>query len=308
MDACIDGCTHVKCFLSSRLFKSLEILYPVAFTRFPCRHFNVHIDSRALRFITLPHLASLPSNQTFLKPFSVVYNATTPFPPHSLYLTPPQPATGPSPTLTQNAPSTTHPSPIACPKHFRRPQGPRESSQSTTTHLPPIHRHIQEAVRIGGLPLVTRRLTDQERSYWIRSGSIFVWKESDDDTGIKRWTDGICWSQSRMREPFLFYEEKQTDDRRVTNPKINIPCDAYVPATPFRLTGSALTLVTGAAPPPPARASPRVQILLSTCHTHTLQMHCRPSSKRRPTLAHLSSKRTPPGSPTQKPIRGASTI
>ena len=37
-----------------------------------------------------------------------------------------------------------------------------------------------------------------------------------------------------MREPFLFYEEKQTDDRRVTNPKINIPCDAYVLATPSR--------------------------------------------------------------------------
>jgi hypothetical protein len=174
-----------------------------------------------------------------------------------------------------------------------------------TSHLPLSHCHPQEAVRIGALPLVTRRLTDQERSYWIRSGSIFVWKESDDDTGIKRWTDGICWSQSRMREPFLFYEEKQTDDRRVTNPKIPIPCDAYVLTVP--LTGMFPTLVPGAAPLPPVRASPRAQILPSTCHMPMLRVHCRPSSRRRRTALPLSSKHTPPGSPIPNPIRDAST-
>ena len=35
---------------------------------------------------------------------------------------------------------------------------------------------------------------------YIRSGSVFVWEESDDDTGLRRWTDGLLWSASRMRE------------------------------------------------------------------------------------------------------------
>lgn len=48
---------------------------------------------------------------------------------------------------------------------------------------------------------------------YVRSGSVFVWEENEDDAGIKRWTDGCMWSQSRMREPFLFYEEKLLDDR-----------------------------------------------------------------------------------------------
>lgn len=34
----------------------------------------------------------------------------------------------------------------------------------------------------------------------IQSGAVFVWEESEDDAGLKRWTDGRVWSQSRMRE------------------------------------------------------------------------------------------------------------
>lgn len=105
---------------------------------------------------------------------------------------------------------------------------------------------IFEAVRLGLLPLVTRRLTPTERDL-LRSGQVFVWEEgsssgggAEDGTpsaGLERWTDGRRWyvrsiplyhpisshllpsfppsptddpsrSQSRMREPFLFYEEK----------------------------------------------------------------------------------------------------
>ncbi|KAG8873803.1 hypothetical protein FRC20_007457 [Serendipita sp. 405] len=72
---------------------------------------------------------------------------------------------------------------------------------------------ILEAVRLGILKSVSRRLNDVERSMYVRSGSVFVWEESEDDAGIKRWTDGCMWSQSRMREPFLFYEEKVQEDR-----------------------------------------------------------------------------------------------
>lgn len=71
---------------------------------------------------------------------------------------------------------------------------------------------VLEAVRRGLLKPVSRRLNEMERSMYIQSGSIFVWEESDDELGLKRWTDGKMWSQSRMREvkfqaqfPNVFY-------------------------------------------------------------------------------------------------------
>ncbi|KAF9052995.1 Gti1/Pac2 family-domain-containing protein [Panaeolus papilionaceus] len=69
-----------------------------------------------------------------------------------------------------------------------------------------------EAVRQGFLPHITRRLNEIERATLVRSGAIFVWFESDDDSGLKRWTDGRVWGQSRMREPYLFYDEKMPYD------------------------------------------------------------------------------------------------
>ena len=76
----------------------------------------------------------------------------------------------------------------------------------TPTH-PRIHvrdardAHIVfEAVRQGKLKPVLRRLNEMERARYITSGSLFVWEESDDEMGLKRWTDGRVWSQSRMRE------------------------------------------------------------------------------------------------------------
>lgn len=56
-----------------------------------------------------------------------------------------------------------------------------------------------EAVRTGILKPVVRRLNDPERAAFIKSGSVFVWQESDDELGLKRWTDGLIWSASRMR-------------------------------------------------------------------------------------------------------------
>ncbi|KAK7693820.1 hypothetical protein QCA50_003392 [Cerrena zonata] len=71
---------------------------------------------------------------------------------------------------------------------------------------------VFEAVRHGHLRAVVRRLNELERSAYIQSGSIFVWEESEDEMGLKRWTDGKVWSGSRMREPYLFYDEKVADD------------------------------------------------------------------------------------------------
>jgi len=71
---------------------------------------------------------------------------------------------------------------------------------------------VMEAVRLGILRHVSRRLNESERAAYVRSGSVFVWEESDDDLGLKRWTDGLFWTQSRMKGPFLFYEEKARDE------------------------------------------------------------------------------------------------
>jgi len=67
---------------------------------------------------------------------------------------------------------------------------------------------ILEAARRGLIPRVTRRLVDTERKM-ITSGSVFVFDE--DESGIKRWTDGFYWSPSRILGNFLLYRE--TDKR-----------------------------------------------------------------------------------------------
>ncbi|KIJ61293.1 hypothetical protein HYDPIDRAFT_116039 [Hydnomerulius pinastri MD-312] len=71
---------------------------------------------------------------------------------------------------------------------------------------------IFHAVALGVLPMVTRRLDAEERRA-ISSGSIFVWEERGPNPeatglGIERWTDGKRWGPSRVRDEFLFYQEK----------------------------------------------------------------------------------------------------
>lgn len=58
-----------------------------------------------------------------------------------------------------------------------------------------------QAARQGVIPRITRRLNDLERRAMIRSGSIFIF--SDDESGIKRWTEGLSWSASRIVGNFL---------------------------------------------------------------------------------------------------------
>lgn len=63
---------------------------------------------------------------------------------------------------------------------------------------------IFKACQIGALSRVRRRLSDRERAN-VRSGSIFVWYESE--AGMRRWTDGRSWSPSRVSGSFLTYKE-----------------------------------------------------------------------------------------------------
>ncbi|KAG8970071.1 hypothetical protein FRC05_000719 [Tulasnella sp. 425] len=67
------------------------------------------------------------------------------------------------------------------------------------------------------LPIVRRRLSPTDRE--LQSGEVFVWEEASYKGGLERWTDGRKWSQSRMREPFLFYEEKAMPSREEKDAK-----------------------------------------------------------------------------------------
>lgn len=65
--------------------------------------------------------------------------------------------------------------------------------------------HILESVRLGLIPRVTRRLTGHERAM-IRPGTVWVWEE--EETNMRRWTDGRRWGASRVGGGgFLVYRE-----------------------------------------------------------------------------------------------------
>ena len=68
-----------------------------------------------------------------------------------------------------------------------------------------------EACRLGILKRVPRRLSEAERSTFVQSGAVFVWDE--DESGIRRWTDGHSWSPSRIHGSFLLYKEIEPKSR-----------------------------------------------------------------------------------------------
>jgi hypothetical protein len=64
---------------------------------------------------------------------------------------------------------------------------------------------LLEACLQGQLMHIPRRPHDRERQSIISSGNIFVYEENA--SGIRRWTDGITWSPSRIMGNFLVYRE-----------------------------------------------------------------------------------------------------
>ena len=57
------------------------------------------------------------------------------------------------------------------------------------------------AARQGIIPRITRKLNDSERRVMIKSGAVFVF--CVEESGIKRWTEGLSWSPSRIMGNFL---------------------------------------------------------------------------------------------------------
>jgi hypothetical protein len=64
---------------------------------------------------------------------------------------------------------------------------------------------VFEGALCGAVNRVVRRPHDRERQELITSGSVFVYEECA--SGIKRWTDGIPWSPSRILGNYLIYRE-----------------------------------------------------------------------------------------------------
>lgn len=107
---------------------------------------------------------------------------------------------------------------------------------------------VFEAVRQGLLRPIRRRLNEVERAVHVRSGSIFVWFESEQDDGLKRWTDGRVWGQSRMREPYLFYDEKLPYDGSQTGEVNRTPAFRFVDGVSLR-TGPTSSVRVGRTQP-----------------------------------------------------------
>lgn len=87
-----------------------------------------------------------------------------------------------------------------------------------------------QAVRQGHLPLIRKRLTGPEQQA-LHAGQVFVW--ADREGSLERWTDGHNWSPSRVRGPFLMYDEMPEDT------------DAFLRRKAQQKAGERSVLVTG---------------------------------------------------------------
>jgi hypothetical protein len=57
----------------------------------------------------------------------------------------------------------------------------------------------------GKLHSIPQRPGDKDRSDLVRSGNVFIYEGNASD--IKRWTNGVAWSSSRVLGNFLIYRE-----------------------------------------------------------------------------------------------------
>ncbi|KAJ3001824.1 hypothetical protein HKX48_002661 [Thoreauomyces humboldtii] len=81
-----------------------------------------------------------------------------------------------------------------------------------------------EACRLNLLKRVQRRLSESERTAYVVSGAVFIWDE--EESGIKRWTDGKHWSPSRINGSFLIYRE--VEPRKTVIPGVSEEKIEYV--------------------------------------------------------------------------------
>jgi hypothetical protein len=143
-------------------------------------------------FISHPHSSTHPLPNLQPHQLAEVLQPThSAYPPPSFLPTPPPSSSPPSAILSTRTMADDKAEDIAPPFH----------GFIATTYDALL---VFEAARRGMIPRVTRRLNDSERSM-VQSGSVFVYDEQE--SGIKRWTDGHSWSPSRILANFLVYRE-----------------------------------------------------------------------------------------------------
>ncbi|CAE6521625.1 unnamed protein product [Rhizoctonia solani] len=74
---------------------------------------------------------------------------------------------------------------------------------------------IIEAAERGLFPRLVRRLTEQERAQSIYSGAVLVYDEFE--SHIRRFTDTLVWSPSRIIGNYLVYREMRKHEPRLTS-------------------------------------------------------------------------------------------
>ncbi|KAI0293969.1 Gti1/Pac2 family-domain-containing protein [Russula brevipes] len=118
---------------------------------------------------------------------------------------------------------------LSPPTHVSIPP-PTTPMSPTYQQQPTLHnariRTAQDALQVffavarNVLTLLTRRLDADERKA-IRSGNVYIWEDrsaSTVDNGgltMERWTDGMSWGPSRIREEFLFYYQRDPAQERL---------------------------------------------------------------------------------------------
>ncbi|KAK4903941.1 Global transcription regulator sge1 [Elasticomyces elasticus] len=103
---------------------------------------------------------------------------------------------------------------------------------------------------------------DALRASLIKRGSIFVYKENT--SGIKRWTDGLAWSPSRILGNFLIYRELEkpfppgAKKRAIERRRTTAPGGLYLRRDSDESNGA--DLITHLRPPPSNPAAREVKL------------------------------------------------
>ncbi|KAG8927874.1 hypothetical protein FRC01_006790 [Tulasnella sp. 417] len=72
-----------------------------------------------------------------------------------------------------------------------------------------------EAAMRGLIRRVLAKPPDSEKEKYSQSGNIFVFDEHE--TGIRRWTDPLSWSETRSSPPYFIYRETTLDIQKISS-------------------------------------------------------------------------------------------
>ncbi|KAI0084933.1 Gti1/Pac2 family-domain-containing protein, partial [Irpex rosettiformis] len=119
--------------------------------------------------------------------------------------------------MTVTPPAVPSSSTLTPPGSYQNTAAGQQRPTLTNIHIRSVDdaKKLFYAVQLGMLPKIERRLDAQERRM-LRPGNVYVWEEKGPSAGengyqvcIERWTEGLSWSASRIRDDFLMYYENR---------------------------------------------------------------------------------------------------